>query len=140
MKFSAVCLGAVLGGTAGAGAFVAVPKPSFGAQVRQRPVSSTSSRLGFYPNDEASFAQRLKVVQAEWGKINAEGIGKFFADELSAANQMLKEAGDADKSAKDVIEQVGASAVRVLAEFLTPHIRPVGALLSRWPRIRTTIC
>lgn len=105
MKFSSVCLGVVLGGTADA--FVAVPRPSFGAQVRQRPVSSTSSRLAFYPNDDdASFAQRLKNVQMEWSKINAEGIGKFFSDELSAANQMLKEAGEADKSAKDVIEQV----------------------------------
>ena len=138
MKFSSVCLGTVLSGTASA--FVAVPRPSFGAQVHQRPVTSTSSRLAFYPNDDASFAQRLKNVQAEWGKINTEGIGKFFSDELSAATQMLKEAGEADKSAKDVIGQVSTSAdafaCRVLGSYL-----PVGAhSLSRWLRIRTTIC
>lgn len=66
---------------------------------------SLISQLAFYPSDE-SLTERLKNVQAEWDNVKKEGIGKFFADELEAAERIIR--GDADRAesgANDVISK-----------------------------------
>mmetsp|Transcript_20155 Transcript_20155/g.43781 ORF Transcript_20155/g.43781 Transcript_20155/m.43781 type:complete len:715 (+) Transcript_20155:116-2260(+) len=63
------------------------------------------SKLGFYPSDEP-LSERLKNVQVEWDNVKKEGIGKFFADELDAAENILQgNAADAENTANDVIEK-----------------------------------
>ena len=69
------------------------------------PSSSIISQLAFYPSDE-TLSERLKNVQAEWDNVKKDGIGKFFADELEAAEKIIQgNAADAEKGANDVIEK-----------------------------------
>jgi len=75
------------------------------------PVSSSPiiSQLAYYPSDE-TLSERLKNVQAEWDNVKKDGIGKFFVDELEAAERILQgNAADAESKANDVIEK-GSSA------------------------------
>ena len=66
---------------------------------------SLISQLGFYPSDE-SLSDRLKNVQAEWDNVKKEGIGKFFSDELDAAEKIIQgNADNAERGAADVIEK-----------------------------------
>ena len=80
-------------------------------QSQTGPVSSSPiiSQLAYYPSDE-TLSERLKNVQAEWDNVKKDGIGKFFVDELEAAERILQgNAADAESKANDVIEK-GSSA------------------------------
>jgi hypothetical protein len=55
----------------------------------QQQFNSIISQLAFYPTDE-SYSERLKNVLSEWDHVKRDGIGKFFSDEITSAEKIVK--------------------------------------------------
>ncbi len=61
----------------------------YSSSSEQQQYNSIISQLAFYPTDE-SYSERLKNVLSEWDHVKRDGIGKFFSDEITSAEKIVK--------------------------------------------------